>query len=80
MSSEGKYKGRGGDHGGRRPKLNHVRRMVPAHVTPEWLLEVESLLAILSAYKAQSKGKGTRNYVELNRLLSEIQEQVNIDV
>lgn len=79
-STKTKYKGRGGDRGGRRPKLNHVRRMVPAHVTSEWLLEVEQLFAILTAYKSRSKGKTTRNYVELRRLLEEIGEQVNIDI
>lgn len=80
MTTYEKYKGRGGDHGGRRPKLNHVRRMVPAHVTQEWIDEVEQLLGILTAAKNRSKGKDTRNYVELKRLLNEISEQVNIDV
>lgn len=73
--------GCGGQKGrsGRKAGLpTHVVRM-PLHVTPEWVQEVENVLAVLSAYKAKAKGKDTRNYVELNRLLKELSEQSGID-
>lgn len=54
----------------------HVIR-VPYRVTMEWVHEMESLLGVLHSYRVRSKGKTTRNYVEINRLFDEISEALD---
>lgn len=66
-------KGRGGYRGAQRAKLNHVRRMVPHFATIEFCGEAEELILAVKRARERAKGKTTRNYVELNKLLSEIE-------